>query len=55
MNDEPLLLATEPKARPSLDPLVVAIVRALQSIEKLASIDTAGGPSVGDDREARAA
>lgn len=55
MNDEPPLLVTLPEVATSLDPLLVAIVRALQSIEKRTPVETAGGSSSGNDHEALAA
>ncbi len=55
MNDQPLLFVTPPERTQSLDPLLVAIVRTLQSIEKRATTETPSGDGADDDGEELAA
>jgi hypothetical protein len=55
VNDQPAVLGTPPETRASLDPLLVAIVRALRSIEQRTAIQAHLDDGFDDDGEALAA
>lgn len=55
MNDQPAVLGTPPETRASLDPLLVAIVRALRSIEQRTAVEVQRDVGADDDCEALAA
>lgn len=55
MSDQPAHVVTPPERTQSLDPLLVAIVRALQSIEKRAAKGTPSVDSADDEGEVLAA
>jgi len=55
VNDQPVALGTAPEARASLDPLLVAIVRALRSIELRLAVESPNSPRPEGHDEALAA
>lgn len=55
MNDQPVALGTPPDIRASLDPLLVAIICALRSIEQRTAIQAHRDDGIDDGLEALAA